>query len=196
MFDAVTDHLETDRVTRYRIYRNGAPLTYATALDLWQSDPEFRQFYSALLADSPFPAYRWETPAISESAVDRPFEFVLINSPGFGSREAEAHTFADYYTDSNTDAGIVSFANLYGDARLIVPSPRATSSAYGHLAAFVRNAPPAQVDSIWRITGAQVCSHLGSNPVWLSTAGDGVAWLHIRIDSQPKYYGHAPYKIE
>jgi hypothetical protein len=29
--------------------------------------------------------------------------------------------------------------------------------------------------------------------MWLSTSGLGVAWLHIRLDSTPKYYQHQPY---
>ena len=30
--------------------------------------------------------------------------------------------------------------------------------------------------------------------LWLSTAGDGVAWLHTRIDKNPKYYHFEEYK--
>jgi hypothetical protein len=32
-------------------------------------------------------------------------------------------------------------------------------------------------------------------PIWLSTAGMGVAWLHIRLDERPKYYSHKPYAV-
>jgi hypothetical protein len=35
---------------------------------------------------------------------------------------------------------------------------------------------------------------VGRQPVWLSTAGAGVAWLHVRLDDRPKYYGHGPYR--
>ena len=35
---------------------------------------------------------------------------------------------------------------------------------------------------------------LSEKPLWLSTAGGGVAWLHLRIDSRPKYYSHRPYR--
>jgi hypothetical protein len=31
-------------------------------------------------------------------------------------------------------------------------------------------------------------------PLWLSTAGQGVFWLHVRLDRYPKYYNHAPYR--
>ena len=30
--------------------------------------------------------------------------------------------------------------------------------------------------------------------VWLSTAGDGIAWLHVRLDPSPKYYQHDEYR--
>lgn len=193
MFDLAVDILEPDRVTRYRISHGGSPLSYGAVLELWQTDSRFRSFFIALLDASPFPAYRWETPALSASTVDDPFEFVLVNSPGFCTRETDAKAYERYFTDSATDAGIVTFANLGGDATLIVPSPRAPTTAYGHLAAFVRNAPAAQVDAIWRVLGTQVYSQLNPEPVWLSTAGGGVAWLHVRIDSWPKYYAHRPY---
>ena len=35
---------------------------------------------------------------------------------------------------------------------------------------------------------------LSAKPVWLSTAGAGVSWLHVRLDDRPKYYGYAPYR--
>ena len=48
-----------------------------------------------------------------------------------------------------------------------------------------------------RAVGAEVKSHLSRTselPVWVSTNGDGVAWLHVRIDERPKYYAYAPYR--
>jgi hypothetical protein len=35
---------------------------------------------------------------------------------------------------------------------------------------------------------------LGVRPVWLSTAGAGVPWLHLRLDDRPRYYGFAPFR--
>jgi hypothetical protein len=84
--------------------------------------------------------------------------------------------------------------SLGGDAQLIVPSPRTEISAYGHLAAFLRQAPQRQLDAFWRVVSTAVQSRIGEKPLWLNTAGGGVAWLHVRLDSRPKYYGYAPYK--
>jgi len=35
---------------------------------------------------------------------------------------------------------------------------------------------------------------LSETPLWASTSGAGVAWLHIRFDTRPKYYIHLPYR--
>lgn len=195
MFDAVIDPIEPDRVMKYRIMCNGAPMIYSDVLDHWANETAFRSYYTSLLANSDFPAYRWETPALTQKTADHPFEFVLLNSPGFVSRQPDATTYNDYFTHDDTDQGIVTFANLRGDATLIVPSPRAGEEAYGHLAAFIRLAPKRQLDAFWRVIGTTVLAEITDNPIWLSTAGGGVAWLHVRIDSKPKYYGYAPYKI-
>jgi len=40
-----------------------------------------------------------------------------------------------------------------------------------------------------------VRQRLGERRLWISTAGGGVAWLHVRLDSSPKYYGFRPYAV-
>ena len=194
MFESKVETIEPLRVTHYRILDDGVVLTFANVLNRWQFDEAFRGYFISLLQDSSFSGYRWETPSVTIGTVDRPFEFVLINTPGFATRRPDSKTYARYFTDADDESGIVTFTNLGGDATLIVPSPRTVDSAYGHLAAFVRNAPRTQVDGIWRTIGAQVESRIGEAPLWLSTAGGGVAWLHVRLDAQPKYYGHAAYR--
>ncbi len=191
MFDAKIQNIENNRVTKYRLTRHDTPLTYSEVLDLWQYDTDFRDYYTQLLASSPFTAYRWETPAVTQNTLANPFEFVLLSSPWFCSRQTDTKAFDSYFTDG--DQGIVSFANLSGDATLIVPSPRTDKDAYGHLAVFIRQAPSSQIDALWRVVGTKVKTVVGDAPMWLSTAGGGVAWLHVRLDSYPKYYGYSPY---
>ena len=109
--------------------RHAEALTYFDVLDLWQSDSDFRDYYTYLLADSPFAAYRWETPALTTINAAQPFQFVLLNSPGFSSRQTDQATYNSYFTTDDTDYGVVSFDNLSGDATLVVPSPRTDISA-------------------------------------------------------------------
>ena len=84
----------------------------------------------------------------------------------------------------------VPVSRMSKDAILIVPQPVAEASAYGHLAAFVRLAPVPQRQSLWSAVGETLGRRVGEKPVWLSTAGTGVSWLHVRLDDRPKYYGY------
>ncbi|WP_339732064.1 hypothetical protein [uncultured Gimesia sp.] len=145
-----------------------------------------------MLADSPFSAFRWETPPISTATVNRPFEFVLIDSPGLAGTPDE-QTFAAHFRDVQ-ETGIVVFPNLRADATLVVPCPQVVATAYGHLASFVRDAPQSQNRELWKAVGAAMQQRISAKPVWLSTAGAGVSWLHIRLDDRPKYYHYQPYR--
>jgi len=71
--------------------------------------------------------------------------------------------------------------------------PIGTDQPYAHLAGFIRAAPVNQIQAFWRVTAAAVMERLGEQPLWLSTSGLGVAWLHARLDSRPKYYQHRRY---
>jgi hypothetical protein len=123
--------------------------------------------------------------------VSQPFEFVLLDSPGL-ARRPDPEAFEEHF--AKAEAGVAAFPNLGGDAIMVVPAPLAEPSAYGHLAAFVRLAPEAQRHALWQSVGGAMARRVGAKPVWLSTAGAGVSWLHVRLDDRPKYYGFEPYK--
>ncbi len=193
MFDAETQLLDNGRVRRFCLTRRGEAFSYDEALSLWENDADFRSFFISLLTDVPFSAFRWETPPVTAGTLSREFEFVILESAWL-DMPPEPAPFAEYFTDADEDHGIVVFENLGRDAVLIVPSPRGPVSAYGHLAAFARLASPAQNHALWRVVGRTMRERVADQPVWLSTAGGGVAWLHVRLDSRPKYYGFTPYK--
>ena len=93
---------------------------------------------------------------------------------------------------------VMSFHNLSKDATLVVPLPRVSESRiYIHLANFLRHAPKHQKLDLWRLALDELLQKIETHPnrpVWLSTSGLGVSWLHIRLDSAPKYYTHTPYR--
>jgi len=180
-------------VQRFALLRGGTTVSWTDVLDAWRSDCDFRTWFNALLARAPFEAFRWETPPVTSASASQPFEFVLLDSPGL-ARAADAGAFAEHFR-SKSAPDIVSFPNLGGDAIMIVPRPIAAPSAYGHVAAFVRHAPESQQQSLWRAVGEAMTRRISTKPVWLSTAGGGVSWLHVRLDDRPKYYGFAPYAV-
>jgi hypothetical protein len=179
-------------IIKVAIDLDSSAVSYAEVLRRWQTDTDFRTWFIALLADSPFSAFRWETPPISNATADRPFEFVLVDSPGLATNP-DANAFAEHFRAASADR-LVEFSNLGRDAILVVPCPDGPLSAYGHLAAFVRQAPQAQKDALWRLVASAMVRRLSAKPVWLSTAGAGVSWLHIRLDDRPKYYVYSPYR--
>jgi len=195
MFQASHESLNAGRVCRYEISSGESPLPYADVLQLWQTDDRFREFFLSLLRESPYAAFRWETPPTQANTDDRTFEFVLVDSPGL-ERAAEREAFAEHYGSDSLHEGVVCFDNLRGDAGLVVPCPHGDDSAYVHLASFVRSAPDAQQHALWQAVGQAVQERLSDRPLWLSTAGGGVAWLHVRLDSRPKYYSYGPYRVE
>lgn len=173
------------------LQRGSDPATYGDFLaGLWH-DAALRRLLVETLAAAPYDAFRWETPCVSASTQSRPFEFVILDSPGLAPRP-EADVFAQHFPRAVD--GVATFENLGGDARLVVPAPMADDSAYNHLARFVRRAPSAQHDALFRVVGEQMRQRIFRKPVWLSTAGAGVSWLHVRLDDRPKYYGHSEYR--
>jgi hypothetical protein len=192
MWDCVVENEAGGRVRRFRPQAGSMPMSYRDVLRRWQDDQKFRSWFLQVLSDAPFSAYRWETPPITSATQDRDFEFVLVDTPGLVD-PADAGAFADKFRKA-AGASVVSFENLGKDATLIVPCPLDPNAGYSHLADFVRTAPERQKHELWQAVGKSMALRLNEKPVWLSTAGMGVVWLHVRLDSRPKYYAYDPYR--
>ena len=177
-----------------RVYRRDQPLPYSAAIELWGSDGDFRGWFNQLLADVPFPAYFWECPPVTTASTGRDFEFVVTDSLSLNRVDADPAAFSGEFAGPLTRSTFLTLPNLGGDAVLLVPRPMTEWSAYGHLAAFVRHAPQEQVQALWQAVAETLALQVGESPVWLSTAGLGVPWLHVRLDSRPKYYRYGPFK--
>lgn len=180
---------------RCRLLRDGKVVTYVEVIDRWRADTEFVDQFLSVLSDAPFVAMYFETPPASRSALGRHFEFVLIDAPTLAGCDPDPWVFGEHFRSDDVRDGITVFPNLGLDARLVAPCPTEPERDYAHLAAFVRNAPREQQRALWQRVGECAAEWLGGEePVWISTSGDGVAWLHVRLDRFPKYYNFAPYR--
>ena len=188
---AVLDGGRTRQVT---VREDGSPLPYAAIIERWQESADFRDFWIAQLADAPYDACFWETPPITRATASRVFEFVLTDSPALAGVRANPAAFAEQFDAAGAEAAVTTFRNLGGDAVLVAPCPDGAHRAYPHLTAFSQTAPVPQQHALWRDVGAAVAEHLTARPLWLSTSGLGVPWLHVRLDSRPKYYTYRPYR--
>jgi hypothetical protein len=68
-------------------------------------------------------------------------------------------------------------------------------AAFAHLGAFVRGAGRERAHAVLAAAAVAALGRVEEGTcVWLSTSGLGVPWLHVRVDSDPKYYQHRPYR--
>ncbi len=160
-------------------------------LQLLAADEGFPDWYTAqLLLACGAEAFFWEHPCMSLATADDPAELVLIDAPVLAGVQADPTPFAEHFQAGES---VCRFASLGGDAELIAPAPLPAGPAYPHLAAFLRSAPPDRRRALWATTARTVQGILTHRPLWLSTSGLGVYWLHVRVDERPKYYQHRAY---
>jgi len=186
------DSVLSGKAARYVISCGDEPLGFDRALDLLSAGQGLAQYLTEVLRSSPWLAYRWETPPITTARLGRPFEFVLTNDP-FLEMTPEPEVFGGYFDRAAPGAQVLAVANLGGTATMIVPRQIVEPGAYTHLASFVRRAPAGQVAALWACVAATARDKLSAKPLWVSTAGGGVSWLHVRIEGTPKYYAYRPY---
>lgn len=177
---------------RIQICRDEERISFRSYLMLLEGDRDFGSWYTNLLASADYEAFFWEHPPLCDANIDLEAEFVLLKSPTLARLCPNPEPFRLYFESDND---IVSFPSLSGDAFLIAPRPSEPVTACVHLAAFVREASRSHVQNLWHETGRAVRESLSDRNLWLSTSGLGVAWLHIRLDSYPKYYQHQPYAV-
>jgi hypothetical protein len=170
-------------------------LTAGDVIALWRDDAAFRDFFLAMLAESTYPAFFWEMPPVDNGTLTRDFECAILRSGALARMRADDTDFAEHLHGA---APVAAFPNLSGDALLIVPRRISDANNYGHIAAFVRGAPREQQHELLRCLALEIEKRLAASPnrFWISTAGLGVPWVHVRLDESPKYYQYKPYAMK
>lgn len=160
-----------------------------------ENDPAVRAALTDAIQTANGDALYWECCAWPAGS-DPTFEFVLISTNQMVARRTDRSAFAEHFDGESL---VHTFASLRGDAMLVVPGPVGPPDPmepFGHLAAWIRTADVSQIEAVW-IAVAKAIAEWRSQKrttLWVSTAGGGVPWLHVRLDSRPKYYKHAPYR--
>lgn len=181
------------------------PLTYEAFLTKLETNDDFLDDFVDVLrrglqsfSDMDMTPYFFETPPVTlETLNSTVFEFVLVAAREFNQALPSPGNFQKYLKKC-TD-GVVSFSNLGKDAILIVPCQLAHESPnpYTHLANFIRLGNERQIKLFWQEVARQMQKRLRvkqGKKVWISTCGLGVFWLHVRLDTSPKYYSYTAYR--
>ncbi len=187
----------TESGEHYQIFFSEICLSYRDLINLWKNNEAFCLFFIDILKQSDHQAYRFETPALNDASLDLAFEFVLLASPEL-IKPADPIAFQKQFENLDCSKGIVSFTNLSKDSLLTVPVYQSLTESvipsYSHLADFTRHAQSELQTMLWQQVARNLEElDLSLGPYWLSTAGAGVPWLHVRIDKKPKYYHYNAY---
>ena len=167
--------------------------TFGEVLEGWENSADCRRFFTSLIADSEFRGLTWEAPSITKNELTKRFEFVLTDSPLLVSAGVDDKPFSQHFRSQSKEESVLIFPNLGGDTLLVVPRQIAEAKTYAHLAIFMRHAPEEQTQRFWQQMAKATRQRLSERPIWLSTAGLGVKWLHGRVCKTPKYYRHRGY---
>ena len=191
MWDAYVESVPSG--IRIKTYQGNAQMSFREFFSLLKSNAEFASWYSETLAGCDFEAFFWEFPPLTTTSFEESAEFVIIESVALSKLRPDAAPFETQFS-LQPGSDVITFPNLGGDAMLIVPTQRGSIDMYPHLATFLRTAPRDQIRSLWKVAADAVQANLSRTPRWLSTAGLGVSWLHLRLDTRPKYYNYLAYK--
>ena len=178
---------------RIKASRGDTQLSFRELFFLLKSNAEFACWYSETLAGCDFEAFFLEFPPLTTTTFEDDAEFVIIESTALSDLRPDPMPFESQFL-LQRGSDVIIFPNLGGDALLIVPAQLGSIEIYPHLATFLRNAPRDQIRILWKVVADAVHENLSRTPRWLSTAGLGVSWLHLRLDTRPKYYSFSPYK--
>lgn len=213
MYGVIKNRINSN-IIKYQFTKpNGGKLTYTEFVQLLSSkNKDFIREFDRQLSQAPAElslqpaAYFWECVPISSETVNREFEFVVVGSPTLDNITCDYSSFREHFNQSSNN-NVVSFASLSGDT-LVVPMPvrghQYSCSEYDNemrdyknLREFNSNASLEQKENFWQKVGEKMAESLnnsGGSPRWLSTSGLGVSYLHVRIDSRPKYYSFDEYR--
>lgn len=189
MFNIKLEKEQPD-ILKLFLLENDSSISYRKTLELWANNQEFCQFWIKQLKDIPFTGFLWETPPISQELVEQPFECVFIKRDVFNRLNPNTRAYRSYFNKEP----VVDFPNLGKNATLVVPCPVDKDDCYTHLGRFTTSAPENQQLALWKRVGELGLEQLSEKRIWISTHGLGVYWLHIRLDTYPKYYHYKNYK--
>ena len=182
--------LVDDGITLFRIYEDETLLTHRDVFRLWQEDAEFARYYAYTITSACYSGYCWETPPITSDVIDCEHEFVVIDSITHTGLNQNWAPFAEHFRKGEL---VTAFLNLGKTGTMIAPTPDSSFDG-ASIASFLRTASTDRVVALWALVGREMTSKVNQVPIWLSTAGLGVSWLHVRLDPRPKYYRYLPYK--
>ena len=144
-----------------------------------------------------------EFPMISLKILDSDdmAEYTIIEASSFP--DADWTLFSDKIksnnnkNQNNNKKKAMFFSNISSDAMLVIPIPTTKQKIdmfSGDLMTFLKHGQKKQQREVVQLCAITALKLIESQQsIYISTHGRGVAWLHIRLSTVPKYYMHKKY---
>lgn len=157
----------------------------------------------------------WECVPITKYEFDKKgFEFVVLPAYELNKRIVDIQPFNEYFTNNyKQESTIIAIDNIDKSSRLVIPCPNSKIieqintkelnmndlQHMTHLNIFLKYSQENIKYDLWKKVSEEMLIRINNQSddykkIWLSTSGLGVSWLHIRLDSYPKYYNYQEYK--
>ena len=155
-------------------------------------DNEMKDALSKALAAIPYEAYFFELPPVNIATREHvQWSVRVTNAPALARIEQDSTAFEEHFRRvavSSEHNGVVSFMNLGGDAKLVVPIPAPVDIQRSgkhinaaHLGTFVRTSSLKYLRSFWTEVGAGALALSERHkPLWVSTSGLGEPIYSLR----------------
>jgi hypothetical protein len=128
----------------------------------------------------------YETSPITKDMKEK-YQALFIECDSLEQIDEDYSSF-NQHIEKAEDQNVTSFYNLSKSAYLIIPIPR-KNKQFTTIKDFIDNASERQQKNFWKEVAKSIVMMLEKHDkVWVSTHGLGVPYLHIRIDTNPKYY--------
>jgi len=168
--------------------RNKVEITWRKFISLCKANNlSFVIIIKEAILRTKFETIYFNCPPVTKADLDQVFNVAILNAPALRSVTTDVHTFADKFIDQNM---VTSFENLNGDCLMVCPVPLEDQpeEIYSSLGPFIRSARIEQQIAFWGLVASDLETVISIRKVWMNTAGTGVSFLHLRLDSRPKYY--------
>jgi len=175
--------------------KDKVPITWGAFISLTEEkDWKFCKTLKKAILSTKFPTLFLNCPPLTSINLGEVFEMALMDAKNLSAIKTDAHTFAEYFKKEKDLA--VSFHNLGGDALMVCPTPLKDHNIeiYSSLEPFIRCSPMKQQVEFWGKVGSGLNLLKAKRTVWLNTAGGKVHYIHMRMDSRPKYYHYDKFR--
>lgn len=139
-----------------------------------------------IFINSEFNYVYWQFPEYSSLTKNNQAQFDFVNTSSFTN--ADPRDFSDKFI-GKVSGEIIMFGNKSGDTDLISIVPLKSNhvnSFFSDIMTFMLKSPDLLKINMLKMIGSEMFKR--KNKCYLSTHGNGVEWIHIRLCNTPKYY--------